>query len=262
VAHGLTMRTKILSTMGAADVPQRSFVRRFARRRVIVPAISLATVLGVALLLWPSSRGTGASQTVDGTGNRAANRANRLPAARPVVEPLPPLVGSEPSAPTVTSRWESERAEMKRKMAAATGGQSQRAVMRDAWRQGSRLEHRGPKIATQPLSSISTSQETPVAVPRPGTIAPSLVKKVVWSHASEVQGCFNRAAMEHSDLHGRLTIRATVDPTGHVLSASPATTIEDGARLRACVVSAFESWTFPAPEGGVNGDITYSFSFE
>ena len=39
-------------------------------------------------------------------------------------------------------------------------------------------------------------------------------------------------------------------------------TVEGGARLQTCVVSAFKTWTFPAPTGGVDGNVTYSFVFE
>ena len=68
--------------------------------------------------------------------------------------------------------------------------------------------------------------------------------------------------MEQPDLHGRLTVQATINPAGRVVSASATNTVEGGARLQACVVSAFQSWTFPAPTGGINGNVSYSFVFE
>jgi hypothetical protein len=68
--------------------------------------------------------------------------------------------------------------------------------------------------------------------------------------------------MDHPDLHGRLTVSARVNPAGHVLSTSTNSSIEDGARLTACVLSAFQGWTFPAPAGGVSGNLSYSFVFE
>ena len=91
---------------------------------------------------------------------------------------------------------------------------------------------------------------------------PKAVRAAVSAHAAEVRTCYERAAMEHPDLHGKLSIRATVDPSGQVLSATPTSTVEGGARLEACVVSAFRSWTFPAPAGGVSGNISYSFRFD
>jgi hypothetical protein len=47
-----------------------------------------------------------------------------------------------------------------------------------------------------------------------------------------------------------------------VLSSSATSTIDGGSRLQSCVLSAFQSWTFPAPAGGVNGTLTKAFVFE
>jgi hypothetical protein len=93
-------------------------------------------------------------------------------------------------------------------------------------------------------------------------VDPKGVKAVLLGHAPEVRACFDRAAMEHSDLRGRLTIHAVLDPAGQVLSVSPVTNIEGGARLQACVAAAFQSWIFPVPSGGVKGNIVYSFLFD
>jgi len=68
--------------------------------------------------------------------------------------------------------------------------------------------------------------------------------------------------MDHPDLRGKIVVQARVNPAGRVLSTSVNSTVEEGARLQACVVSAFQSWTFPSPTGGVNGMISYSFVFE
>ena len=100
------------------------------------------------------------------------------------------------------------------------------------------------------------------SAPPPGFIDSKAVTAVVRAHATEVQGCFDRALMEHSDLHGRLTVRASVDPNGHVLGVTPTAVMQGGGRLQACVVEAFGHWTFPPPSGGVKGTVTYSFSFE
>jgi hypothetical protein len=100
------------------------------------------------------------------------------------------------------------------------------------------------------------------ASPPPGFIDSKAVTAVVRAHATEVQGCFDRALMEHSDLHGRLGVRASIDPNGHVVGVSPTSVMPGGGRLQTCVVEAFGHWTFPPPSGGVKGTVTYSFSFE
>jgi hypothetical protein len=117
-----------------------------------------------------------------------------------------------------------------------------------------------------PIANVQRSPPRPADVPAPlspGTVPAKAVAATVRTHAAEVQECYERALMDGIPLHGRLTVTAALDPGGRVLSASPtSSTIEGGARLRTCVVDAFKSWTFPAPAGGVKGNITYSFSFE
>ncbi len=98
--------------------------------------------------------------------------------------------------------------------------------------------------------------------PQSGFVDPKSVAAVVRAHANEANACYERATMEHPDLHGRLTIHAVVDPSGRVVSASPTSGINEGARLQNCLVGAFKGWVFPRPTGGVNGNITYSFVFE
>jgi serine/threonine-protein kinase len=105
---------------------------------------------------------------------------------------------------------------------------------------------------------------TPASTPTlaPGTMDPKGVQAVVRAHQGEIQGCMDRAKMDHPDLRGRLTIQATISPAGRVLSTSATNTVEGGARLQSCVLSSFQSWTFPAPAGGVNGTVTKTFLFE
>ena len=112
-----------------------------------------------------------------------------------------------------------------------------------------------------PASSLASA---PSALPvrPPGFVDGVAVTAVVRRHAAEVQECFDRALMERPELRGRFAVRATIDPNGRVLAVSPTSVLDGGGRLGTCVVAAFERWTFPQPAGGVNGNITYSFSFE
>jgi outer membrane biosynthesis protein TonB len=119
-----------------------------------------------------------------------------------------------------------------------------------------------PAARAAPESAPAVVSRPASAASQPGFIDSKAVTAVVRAHATEVQGCFDRALMEHSDLHGRLTVRASVDPNGHVLGVTPTAVMPGGGRLQACVVEAFGHWTFPPPSGGVKGTVTYSFTFE
>ena len=124
-------------------------------------------------------------------------------------------------------------------------------------------ESPGPApIPSAPAARIS-ERYTPTPPPAPpGFVDPKGVSGVVRVHAAEVQGCFDRALMERTDLHGRLTVRASIDAGGRVLSVTPTAVMNGGGRLQACVVGVFQKWTFPPPAGGVKGTFSYSFAFE
>jgi hypothetical protein len=102
---------------------------------------------------------------------------------------------------------------------------------------------------------------SPAAHPS-GFVDPKAVAATVRAHAVEARACYERAIMDRPDLHGRLNLRATVDPNGRVIALTPTRDIEGGSRLEGCLVAAFKSWLFPVPVGGVNGNISYSFTFE
>jgi hypothetical protein len=132
-----------------------------------------------------------------------------------------------------------------------------------------------PTPAAKPAAASTPSVTQPPAVPAPsatsqlpassrpaGYVDPRAVSATVRSHSAEARACYDRAVMEHPDLHGRLSLRATIDPSGHVLSLTPTSDIAEGGRLQTCLVTAFRSWSFPAPAGGVNGSISYAFSFD
>ena len=121
---------------------------------------------------------------------------------------------------------------------------------------------RGPAPKPPAAAPSVPPPPTATAALQPGFVDPKAVNVIVRSHADEANACYERALMEHPDLHGRLTIHAVIDQNGRVASVSPTSGIADGARLQSCLVRAFRTWAFTRPAGGVNGNITYSFSFE
>jgi hypothetical protein len=125
-------------------------------------------------------------------------------------------------------------------------------------------ETRQPAAVQKPAPPAAAAAPAAAAL-APGTVDPKSVAATVRAHAPEVQGCFERALMDAggtAELHGHLNVSATIDPTGHVISVWPTSSIEGGSRLQACVLGAFKDWVFAPPVGGVKGRIKYSFSFE
>jgi len=126
-----------------------------------------------------------------------------------------------------------------------------------------------PFLAEARLASSSDVAASPVpdptvmASPTPAGVDSKAVNTVVRAHANEVSACFDRALMELPDLHGRLSVRATIDAAGRVLEVSAiGAAMTGGGRLQECVMAAFRRWTFPPPPPGAERSISYSFRFE
>lgn len=125
--------------------------------------------------------------------------------------------------------------------------------------------------ATATTAPTPTETATATAVPTatqaaptvaPGTIETKQVRAVIKAHSAEAAACYDRAKMETPTLAGKLTIEATVSPTGQVQSAQVSNTDIRSPRLESCLVAAFRTFTFPAPAGGVPGTVTYTYVFK
>jgi serine/threonine protein kinase len=185
--------------------------------------------------------------------------------------PRPQPQESPPSTATTPSRRALVRARPSRSTRASPVAEVPRPPMVQAAAAPAAEALVGPSVNPTPPPAATPPPSPPVTVappsarepaPPPGTVDAREVQVTVRAHAGEVQLCVDRARMEHPDLHGRLTVHATINPSGRVLSTSVTNPIEGGARLQACIVSAFQSWAFPPPIGGVNGNVSYSFVFE
>jgi outer membrane biosynthesis protein TonB len=125
-----------------------------------------------------------------------------------------------------------------------------------------------PAVAAESQAPQGAGTQAPspaapaAAAPRPGTIEPAKLTAAIRAHGDEIQTCLDRARMDRPDLQGRIVISSTIGPDGRVQSSSAASTIDGGARLQGCVLSAWRSWTFPAPAGGIPANISKTFNFE
>lgn len=88
------------------------------------------------------------------------------------------------------------------------------------------------------------------------------VTTAVRAHAGEIQQCFERAKMEHADLHGEIVLHATLDRAGKVTTTATSIEVDDGSRLAACIRAAAQRWQFPVPVNGVGTNVSYKFVFE
>jgi hypothetical protein len=92
-----------------------------------------------------------------------------------------------------------------------------------------------------------------------GRMPAEAVQRVVRQHAGVLRGCYERGLFTNPTLAGRVSTKFLIDDTGAVASAS-----NDGSDLPdpavvACVVGAFRSMSFPAPDAFVT--VVYPVTF-
>jgi len=108
--------------------------------------------------------------------------------------------------------------------------------------------------------------------PRPGdgwllapadhpSLDPAVVRDVVTRGMDGVQRCYQTALMRRPDLAGHMSLRITVDPTGHVSRATLATSAAPYPWLSTCVENQAAAWSFPAPSGGASVSLSVPLDF-
>jgi len=132
---------------------------------------------------------------------------------------------------------------------------------------------RPPPALPSPLSPPSSKgveavlappAQPTVAVPNvpPGTVDRKAASAVIRAHSGELQTCLVRARMDSPDAGGRISLLATIAPNGTVSAVSITSSNANSARLEQCVLRAFQTWTLPAPSGGVSGSLPYAFNLQ
>ena len=85
-----------------------------------------------------------------------------------------------------------------------------------------------------------------------GRLPPEAVQRVVRQSFGRLRACYEAGLLRNPDLEGRVSVKFVIDREGQVALASPWTdsTIGDAA-VAQCVTRAYQSMTFPKPEGGI-----------
>jgi hypothetical protein len=86
-----------------------------------------------------------------------------------------------------------------------------------------------------------------------GRLMPELVQWVVRQSFGRLRACYEAGLQRDPGLEGRVSVQFVIDREGAVTMASPIsadTTLPDRDVLR-CITKAYESMSFPKPEGGI-----------
>lgn len=83
-----------------------------------------------------------------------------------------------------------------------------------------------------------------------GRLPPEVILRIVRQNFGRFRLCYEKALETDSNLAGHVTVRFVIDRTGAVKEAKEDSTDMPDKKLSACIVRAFDSFAFPAPEGG------------
>ncbi|MBN8555883.1 MAG: FHA domain-containing protein [Deltaproteobacteria bacterium] len=89
------------------------------------------------------------------------------------------------------------------------------------------------------------------------------IAKVVRSHQSEIQACYEKALIQSGNqaLGGRLKARWTINLNGLAENLREESGVSDGGYLFNCVSQRVRSWQFPRPRGGKGVDVSWPWVF-
>ena len=108
---------------------------------------------------------------------------------------------------------------------------------------------------------VDASGVSPPVRVRHGSIDPGKVREVVSSHGAELQGCYERAALETPGLTGACTVRIVISGDGTVGTASLQGSTFRSISLGRCLLQLVRTWRFPAPPDGRTAAVDYPLSF-
>jgi TonB family protein len=108
---------------------------------------------------------------------------------------------------------------------------------------------------------VDTSAVSPPLRVRHGALDPEKVREVVSSHRGELQGCYERAALENPQLSGSCTVRIVVAGDGTVGTASLQGSTFRSVSLGRCLLQLVRAWRFPPPADGKTAAVDYPLVF-
>jgi TonB family protein len=91
-----------------------------------------------------------------------------------------------------------------------------------------------------------------------GSLEGADIARVVKGRISSIKECYERELKRNPQLAGKIVVRFTIDEEGKVTNAALEENTVSDKSVGACVVSRFERFRFPKPEGG---SVTVSYPF-
>jgi hypothetical protein len=107
---------------------------------------------------------------------------------------------------------------------------------------------------------VPTVHGSPVEVR--GGLSKETIRRVIQRHLNEVRFCYEQGLRSQPDLHGRVSVKFVIAPSGAVQAASVADSSVGARSVETCIEASVRRFAFPAPDGGGVVIVTYPFVLE
>ncbi|MEZ4392190.1 MAG: AgmX/PglI C-terminal domain-containing protein [Polyangiales bacterium] len=107
----------------------------------------------------------------------------------------------------------------------------------------------GPGSLSGRGSGVSYGIVRRVDAGAPGTLPREVIREVVRSRMTEVDGCYRAGLAHDRNLAGRVSIAFTLDARGAVTEALVAEDGLDRPQVAQCIAERAARWSFPPPGG-------------
>ncbi len=94
-----------------------------------------------------------------------------------------------------------------------------------------------------------------------GRLPPEVIQRIVRQHLGRFRLCYENGLHRDPTLRGRVVVKFVIDRSGSVSTAADGGSELTDSGVVSCIVSAFESLSFPQPEGGIV-TVTYPLDFK
>jgi Ca-activated chloride channel family protein len=95
-----------------------------------------------------------------------------------------------------------------------------------------------------------------------GSLDRSVIQRVIESNAKKrVRACYLWRLSTHPDLSGRIVVKMTIGPDGHVTRATLEGHSMNDPEIEACILGVMKQLVFPVPTGGGEVQVNYPFIF-
>jgi len=93
-----------------------------------------------------------------------------------------------------------------------------------------------------------------------GSLPPEVTKRIVRQNFGRLRFCYESGLQKNPKLAGTVVVKFVIGRDGTVSNATAQSSTLGDATVDSCVVRAFSSFTFPAPENGIV-TVTYPITF-